>query len=83
MKTVSDVCLPEREPTSYFYGQFIICEDYPELRVENYANTNTDDENDNEEDGNNAQTTSSSSSSKVVLGSAVALTTVLSIGSSL
>jgi len=68
MKTVSDICLPE--PCQYFYGQFINCEDFPELRVEN-------DENDNEE-GGTVQTTSSSS--KVVLGSAAALTAMLSIG---
>merc|ERR1712007_260813 len=49
MKTVSDICLPE--PCQYFYGQFINCEDFPELRVENYANTN--DENDNGEEGGN------------------------------
>ena len=76
MKTVSDICLPE--PCQYFYGQFINCKDFPELRVENYAST--DDENDNEE-GGTVQTTSSSS--KVVLGSAAALTVaMLSIGSS-
>eukprot|EP01083_Nonionella_stella_P090173 251950_1 len=72
-KTVSNVCLPE--PTGYFYGQFINCEDYPDLRVENYVNT--DDENENEE-GGTVQT--SSSSSKVVgCSAATFLTTVLSI----
>ena len=83
MKTVSDVCPSPSEPTSYFYGQFINCEDYPELRVENYINTDDENDNDNisEEEGGNVQTTSSSS--KVVLGSAAALTTILSIGSSL
>merc|ERR1719253_1404520 len=75
MKTVSDICLPE--PCQYFYGQFINCEDFPELRVENYNYVNTGDENDNEE-GGTVQTTSSSS--KVVLGSAAALTAMLSIG---
>merc|ERR1719263_449147 len=66
MKTVSDICLPE--PCQYFYGQFINCEDFPELRVENYANTD-DKNNDNSEDeeGGNVPT-SSSSPSKVVIG---------------
>merc|ERR1712097_73615 len=84
MKTVSDICLPE--PCQYFYGQFINCEDFPELRVENYNYVNTGDENDNEnanEEDDNVSTSTTSSSSKVVLGSAAALTTVLSIGSSL
>ena len=77
MKTVSDVCLPA--PTGYFYGQFINCEDYPELRVENYASTDDKNKNDNSEEGGNVPT--SSSSSKVVLGgSAAALTTMLSTG---
>jgi len=82
MKTVSDICLPE--PCQYFYGQFINCEDFPELRVENYNYVNTGDENDNENSEEDDNVLTSSSSSKVVLGgSAAALTTMLSIGSSL
>ena len=79
MKTVSDICLPE--PCGYFYGQFINCEDFPELRVENYASTDDKNKNDNsEEDGSGNVSTTSSSNKAVIGGSAAALTTILSIG---
>ena len=37
VQLVSDVC-----DQSYFYGQFINCEDYPDLSVSNYANVGGD-----------------------------------------
>ena len=75
---VSDVC-----SGSYVYGQFIDCNDFPELSVDNYFDDDkegADSSSDADNDKFGGEETDSSSSNRAVLGSCATLVTIVSVG---